>query len=86
MWKQYAMSLMVITLLSCGSDSAPDSPIERNWFYEHEFDQDDRLRVRPHQIVILDLQPGDGFEPITHSIPYEYTQEGDYTFCKRKKA
>ncbi|MBE9572081.1 MAG: pentapeptide repeat-containing protein [Proteobacteria bacterium] len=55
--------------------------IEKNWFYEHEFDQDDSLRAQPHHIVILDLQPGDGLEPITHSIPYEYTEEGDYTFC-----
>jgi len=55
--------------------------IERNWFYEHEFKEDESLRVRPHHIVILDLQPGDGFESIKHSIPYEYTEEGDYTFC-----
>ena len=55
--------------------------IERNWFYEHEFREDDSLRVLPHHIVLLDLQPGDGLEPIKHSIPYEYTEEGDYTFC-----
>jgi uncharacterized protein YjbI with pentapeptide repeats len=55
--------------------------IEKNWFYEHEFDQDEGLRVQPQHIVILELKPGDGVEPVKHSIPYEYTEEGDYTFC-----
>src|SRR5262245_55044081 len=59
---------------------------ERLWFHEEEFLRNPLLRARPHQVVILHLEPGSkGGKPIRNTIPYLFVETDTFTFCIPKK-
>ncbi len=59
---------------------------ERLWYHEEEFLRDPFLRARPHQVVILHLEPGaKGGKPVRNIIPYLFAETDTFNFCVPKK-
>ena len=60
-------------------------PVEREWYYEHEFALTPGLRAQPRHAILLKLEHGDSKDKtVVNSIPYRVPEDRTFDLCVPK--